>query len=498
MARLRELRLLPGNREAWQARRDLIAQARQQLDLAYFILEDDTSSNALLDDLQAAAARGVQVRLLADHLMVWPHAAMLQARAMDGLQIRLYRPPAAAWLAQLQQVGIDAQRFLVGLSGADTGLLLQSLAGCSLVPAAWVAQLREIAQAPTQLRLAHALQVLARLQQLAGDAPAPPAYAGLAQLQAIVKGLGAYLHRSHHKLLLADQRRFIMGGRNLADAYHRSDGTHAPPFRDLDLQACDSRARCEEHAAAFEALWALGQDVRALDAPTVSPAARAVATPPACVAGTFDQPAHPLPDLDGCIVNSLPGSATQAAVTEAYTACIRRFTARGAPGAIDIVSAYLFLDDVPARSSTLAALRQSLLDAAAVDGITVNLYTNSLASTDLKPVNAAFYQCMGALIAGGVRVHELRPGHGSLHAKAAAVGDDCLLVGSYNFDPRSELYDSNNLAVLHDPGGQATAAWRALWTAPDLWTPVTAEAAAQLQAQTEPDALRYALLSRLL
>lgn len=504
-ARFRELRLLTDNAAAWQAKRALIRGAERSLELAYFILEDDASSRALLDDLRNAAERGVQVRLLLDHLMAWRHTALLQrCAAGSSLQIRLFRPPAASWRQAMDKAGIDTERFLVGLSGPDTGLLLQSLTAHPRVPASWADALRRIAQAPAELRLAHVLQVLAQLQQLAqgalaGSTPGVGDMAeALARLQAIVAGLRTYLHRTHHKLLLADQRRFIMGGRNLADAYHRSDAAGQTPFQDTDLQACDSRACSAEHLAAFETLWAQGVDVRDTAAPKLvaQPAQHA---PQACVPGAFDQATRSLPDLDGFVVNGLPGSTGQSAITDAYSDAIRRFTARGQPGRIDIVSAYLFLDDGQERSSpTLQALRQSLLDAAAVDGITVNLYTNSLASTDLRPVNAAFYQCMGALIAGGIRIHELRPGHGSLHTKAAAIGDDCLLIGSYNMDPRSELYDTNNLIVLHDPQGQATQALRAAWTEPACWTRVTAQAAAALQAQTAEAAQHFALLRRLL
>lgn len=498
--RLLDIRLLSGNAAAWQAKLDLVAQAEHSLDLAYFILEDDASTLVLLDELQAAARRGVQVRLLLDHLMVWPHAALLQQRAAEpGLHIHLFRPPAPEWLQALREAGIDTDGFLVGLSGPDPQQLLQSLACAQLFPAPWMQALRQIAQAPRERRLAHVLEVLARLQQLAATAdPSPELLACLGRLHTIVSGLKDYLHRTHHKLLLADQRHFIIGGRNLADAYHCDDAADHLPFRDLDIQACDARARSEEHAAAFEALWAQAQDVREAGTPRQAerPRAAAAATRPT---SSFDARTRVLPDMEGRVLNGLPGSADEAAITETYTLCIRRFAASGRRGSIDIVSAYLFLDDDAARSSpALQALRQSLLDAAAVDGITVNLRTNALASTDLRPVNAAFYQRMGALIAAGVHIFELQPGHGALHAKAAAIGNDCLLIGSYNMDPRSELYDTNNLLVLHDAGGQATRAFREVWTAPALWAPVTAEDAASLQAQTEQEARRFAPLSRLL
>jgi phosphatidylserine/phosphatidylglycerophosphate/cardiolipin synthase-like enzyme len=86
-------------------------------------------------------------------------------------------------------------------------------------------------------------------------------------------------------------------------------------------------------------------------------------------------------------------------------------------------------------------------------GLTVNIYTKSIRSTDLRPVNQAAYPKLIELIEAGGGIYELDEGQASLHTKCAAIGDACLIVGSYNMDPRSELYDTNNLIVLHEPSG---------------------------------------------
>ena len=101
-------------------------------------------------------------------------------------------------------------------------------------------------------------------------------------------------------------------------------------------------------------------------------------------------------------------------------------------------------------------------------------------SADLQPVNQAAYPKLIELIDAGVGIHELDDGQGSLHTKCAAIGESCLIVGSYNLDPRSELYDTNNLIVLHEPSGATTAAFRKARIEGLTWTRLTAEAARQL------------------
>lgn len=71
------LRLLQGGREAFAARLMLIRSARQTLDIQYYIWHGDMSGSLLLEEIVAAAARGVRVRLLLDD------------NGIDGLDARL-------------------------------------------------------------------------------------------------------------------------------------------------------------------------------------------------------------------------------------------------------------------------------------------------------------------------------------------------------------------------------------------------------------------------
>ncbi|KQP21787.1 phosphatidylserine/phosphatidylglycerophosphate/cardiolipin synthase family protein [Pseudorhodoferax sp. Leaf267] len=493
LERFTQIRLLTDNDEAWQAKRALIASATRSLDLAYFIVEDDASTRVLLQDLVAATQRqrGLRVRLLVDYFMTYRQTAMLQALAAHpGITVRRRGAPSAALREALQAAGIDGARLVAGLTTSDPRLALAALAPSPLFPAQVTAALAALAQQPPQAMGASAMQMLHALAPAdAGPWSEAPA------VRLIVDELHRFLHWTHHKLLLADGRCFIMGGRNLADAYHRNAPARARAFQDTDVHACDASGPSRAQRSAFDALWAGATDVRAPDAwvMDVPPAAPAGA-PEALRADAFTSARAPLPDLDGYLVNNLGAPGGDAAITQAYVERIRERTARGAPGTIDIVNAYLFLSG---ETPALAALRDSLL-AAARAGLTVNIRTNSLASTDLKPVNRVAYQTLGALIAGGIQVYELQPGLGSVHTKAAAIGDDWLLVGSYNLDPRSELYDSNNLLALHDPSGRATAAFRQARVDCDCWTRLTPEAAQARKAETEQGARIWQRVQRLL
>lgn len=87
------LRLLHDPKDAFAARLWLIRTARRTLDVQYYIWHDDLSGSLLLDEIAAAAQRGVAVRLLIDDNGI----AGLDARlalldAAPNVDVRLYNP----------------------------------------------------------------------------------------------------------------------------------------------------------------------------------------------------------------------------------------------------------------------------------------------------------------------------------------------------------------------------------------------------------------------
>ncbi|WP_431299912.1 phospholipase D family protein [Tabrizicola sp. BL-A-41-H6] len=85
--------LLAGGGEAFAARVALARAAEQTLDVQYYIWQADTTGFVLLNELRAAAARGVRVRLLLDDNGITGLDAEL--RALDDLpniELRLFNP----------------------------------------------------------------------------------------------------------------------------------------------------------------------------------------------------------------------------------------------------------------------------------------------------------------------------------------------------------------------------------------------------------------------
>jgi len=124
---------------------------------------------------------------------------------------------------------------------------------------------------------------------------------------------------------------------------------------------------------------------------------------------------------------------------------------------LDLVSPYF----VPGDEGTEA------LVAAAGRGVKVRVLTNSLASSDVAAVHAGYAKRRHDLLRAGVRLYELKPtagreahqeslGLGSssssgLHAKTFAVDGSRVFVGSFNFDQRSALLNTEMGLVIDSP-----------------------------------------------
>lgn len=92
-----------------------------------------------------------------------------------------------------------------------------------------------------------------------------------------------------------------------------------------------------------------------------------------------------------------------------------------------------------------------VLARATARGVRVTILTNSLASTDHNLVAAEFHNQKPWLLSRGVEIWELAgPNH--LHAKSAVVDGYTAFVGSYNFDPRSELLNTETGIIVPDAG----------------------------------------------
>lgn len=86
--------ILDHGQDALLARLDLIRGAQRSIDLQTYIFDEDDAGRLVLDELLAAARRGVVVRVLIDQLSAMKHVQTLAALAgaHQRLQVRLYNP----------------------------------------------------------------------------------------------------------------------------------------------------------------------------------------------------------------------------------------------------------------------------------------------------------------------------------------------------------------------------------------------------------------------
>ncbi|HWS77691.1 MAG TPA: phospholipase D family protein [Thermomonas sp.] len=86
--------ILDGGPDALLARIHLIRAARRSIDLQTYIFDEDDSAHLVLDELQAAAFRGVRVRVLIDQLSALEKVSTLAAYAAvhANFELRVYNP----------------------------------------------------------------------------------------------------------------------------------------------------------------------------------------------------------------------------------------------------------------------------------------------------------------------------------------------------------------------------------------------------------------------
>ena len=249
-------------------------------------------------------------------------------------------------------------------------------------------------------------------------------------------------YRMHEKVVVVDGKRYITGGRNLAESYFGlAKRKHNYIDRDVYVEG-PSAAEAERH---FENLWS-SRHVADLNV-TVTPAEKAEAE--RLLASAVDQlRGGKVLDFDTKrdwsagqkqiagvdFLHDPIGNNDSPRVGERLAAVLE-----GAKSSIEIESPYL----VPPRSF------RALIDKKLKEGVKVMIITNSLASNDGFLTHVAYLKYRRHLIRSGVDMREFKgPDH--LHAKSAVVDGKIALVGSYNIDPRSENLNTEVMSVAFD------------------------------------------------
>jgi putative cardiolipin synthase len=349
------VRILGTDREAAEARVEMVLAAREELLVSAFIFGDDPLTLTSLGLLRDAARRGVRVRLIAD--AQWnriPRAVQAHLKA-EGIEIREYHP----------------------------------------------------------FRLDKPLWIVRRM---------------------------------HDKLVVADGRVLLAGGRNVESPYFGyGRQIRVRNYVDLDLQV-EGEAAAEARRY-FLDLWE-SREVR----PT-----RARANPEELreAAALLD---HHKTWLDARIEEARNDPArVPATLTEAGRVRFLHDPVRPRPGELRVGDELRALLDAARESVVIEspylvptrAFRAGLRRAFA-RGVRVRILTNSLDSTDNLWPQAGYAGPKAGLVKSGVELWEYQ-GPECLHAKAAVIDGETVIVGSYNLDPRSEKLNSELALVVRDP-----------------------------------------------
>ena len=277
--------------------------------------------------------------------------------------------------------------------------------------------------------------------------------------------------RMHNKSFIVDGRAAILGGRNVGDEYFGTGPT--PLYIDLDVLAVG--AIVPQVAADFDRYWSARavHPAGAVVGPHEGgdPVGRRLAAfrddPQMAEYRKILQESRIVSDLragqldlewtTALLVSDDPVKGEGAVPREDLLASRLRRAVGDIESRFDGVSPYF----VPGAAGVeaFAALERR--------GVTVRMLTNSLEATDVLPVHAGYAKRRKDMLKSGVALFELRrqaapaapaehPGPfgssgSSLHAKTFAVDGRRIFVGSFNFDPRSTMLNTEMGLLIDSP-----------------------------------------------
>ena len=275
--------------------------------------------------------------------------------------------------------------------------------------------------------------------------------------------------RMHNKMLVADNRSVILGGRNVGNEYFGFG--KAFNFRDIDVLGTGSAAR--QSSVVFDRFWNSSWVVPASALEPRATVRDLRAEKPALLRSLEGSPVlerFPLdrkdwaPQIEDYAKHAMVG--TSHVLTDVPTTDFVRHRMPkamrdlmvGAKSELLIINAYVIPDE--ADIAMYRELRSR--------GVTVKLLTNSLASQDVPAVNSHYKQWRKPLLKTGIELYETRPDaaiaatfadtapahaeYMGLHVKAVVVDRKRVFVGSMNLDPRSaELNSEMGVVIESEP-----------------------------------------------
>lgn len=280
--------------------------------------------------------------------------------------------------------------------------------------------------------------------------------------------------RMHNKVFIADNQLGITGGRNIGDEYFEAHDAFS--FVDLDVLA--GGAIVDALSRAFDRYWNNDAAVPAKALPTDAGALdleRAVANLQRYRLQIGEQPygqrlaaADPLPPLLSGRRAWRIAPADLIVDPPEKVLNPKQLTSTLMVGQL----AGLWVD--PARRALIVSpyfvpgpFGMAYFRYWRHLGVRIEVLTNAYAASDVPLVHAGYANYRVPLLEAGVELYELKPvaepsggrlrdlGRGasraSLHAKTFVLDDAHVFIGSFNFDPRSALLNTEMGLVIHSP-----------------------------------------------
>ena len=278
-------------------------------------------------------------------------------------------------------------------------------------------------------------------------------------------------HRMHNKIFLGDNAVAVLGGRNIGNDYFGID-TKAN-FLDLDVLAAGPAA--SETGAAFDEYWnsiyAVPIGVLYEKPVTAADLAAARERLDAAVARIGELPYTV--DLDTPdIETQLREWSAQLAWVDAHVVVdpLERFEGQGRSAIVEFGDQRVssIEKDITVESAYLIPSPEGLegMKELVDRGVRVRLLTNSLQSNNHISAHSGYLKYRKAILETGAELYELRPDAAlrssflanedddaipaGIHTKSFIIDEDQVLIGSFNFDPRSRDLNSEIGLVVND------------------------------------------------
>ena len=281
--------------------------------------------------------------------------------------------------------------------------------------------------------------------------------------------------RMHNKMLVADNRAVILGGRNIGDEYFGFNAEFN--FHDLDALGIGAVAR--QSSAAFDRFWnsdwvvpvaalklhATRRDLRAAKPEMLatlngSPVAARFPLNRSDWTRALTDLAKSVQIGPSRVIADVPAPGS---VRHRTPEAMRKLMS-SARQELLITNSYVIPDE-----EDIALFRELTMR-----GVRVRLLTNSLASQDVPAVNAHYKRWREPLLEAGVQLYEWRPDaavraaladtppvkseFAGLHVKALVIDRRQVFIGSMNLDPRSAELNSEMGVVVASPALAETTA----------------------------------------